>query len=113
MPVSRQIAMLEQRKFDAVRHFGGGSLPSDVLRTMLAELDQRIDAQRQQQVTNAVDVMTVDRASSPSMGSNNMPVGEQHAALRLYLERIVVQPAGKGQRVFSPDLIDLHWRDLW
>jgi site-specific DNA recombinase len=109
--VRRGIGVLEERKADAIRELVGGKIGPSDLSAMIAEFDSRIEALRGSQVGRAVEAQNIDAVQFDLDRFDDMPVEEQHTAIRMFVTRIVVRPAGSGRHKFDPTLIDIEWRD--
>ncbi|MCL8251376.1 recombinase family protein [Aeromicrobium fastidiosum] len=110
--VQRQVAMLEERKRAAALEFADGSLPADMLRTIADDLQSKIDTLRETQVDHHIDMQTVKWVNFPFENFEALDVHSQHAAIRMFVSKIVLLPAGRGSRKFNPDLVQIEWRDL-
>ena len=109
--IARQIADLEARKHDAARRFVDGSLPADVLTTVVAEFDERIAALREQQVTEHLahrfDAVTFDLTDI-----DDLPLDDRRTAIEMYVQRVVIHPAKRKGRGFDPSTVEIVWKDL-
>jgi site-specific DNA recombinase len=108
--VRRQIADLEQRKYEAAREFADGSVGADVLRAIVGTLEARISELRNSQVGRAAQTQAIEAVSFDLTRLEEMPLEEQHTAVSMFVERIIVHPVGRGRR-FDPALVDIQWRD--
>jgi Recombinase len=107
----RQIAHLERRKHDSITQLVDGRIDAATLTAVTAQYGARIDALRESLVGRTVEAEAFDAVTFDLAGFDAMPVEEQHAAIAMFVRRIVVHPAGRGRR-FDLGLIDIEWRDL-
>lgn len=110
--VRRQIAMLEERKRAAALEFVDGSLPADMLTTMANEFQSKIEVLRDSQVDQHIEMQSIKMIQFPLDNFDSLDIHSQHAAIRMFVDRIVLLPAGRGSRKFDPDLVKIEWRDL-
>lgn len=110
--VQRSISVLEARKREAALQFADGSLPADMLRTIADDLQRQIDELRSSQVDAHVQMQEIEVVQFPLDGFDALDLHSKHAAIKMFVQRIVIRPAGKGSRAFDPGLIEIEWRDL-
>ncbi|WP_181871311.1 recombinase family protein [Sphaerisporangium album] len=44
-------------------------------------------------------------------GEGGLPISQKRTYVREALHAVIVRPAGKGQKIFNPDLLELVWRE--
>jgi site-specific DNA recombinase len=106
----RQIADLERRKHDSITQLVDGKIDAATLTAVTAQYSARIDALRESLIGRTVEAEAFDAVTFDLEGFDAMPLEEQHAAIAMFVRKIVVHPAGRGKR-FDPALIEICWRD--
>jgi site-specific DNA recombinase len=109
--IRREISDLEARKYDTAREFADGSIPADVLRTIIAEIEAKIAALRERQVDEFA-ASSLDAVCFSLDDFDSMDIENRRTAITMFVRRIVVHPPKRMGRGFDPTSVEIVWRDL-
>jgi site-specific DNA recombinase len=109
--VRRQIADLKDRKYQAASKFADGGMEVDSLQLVMRALDDKIARLEESQVEQAVAFEGIEAVQFDFDAMDAMSLEEQRAAIAIFVDKIVIQPTGRG-RGFNPEHVEIVWRDL-